>query len=52
MLSIVIIGMLIAFVAMVALLNGLLTWPQHAAGLTEPVTLQRALGWINAPVAC
>ncbi|MEP6669426.1 MAG: nucleoside transporter C-terminal domain-containing protein [Chthoniobacter sp.] len=51
MLSIVIIGMLIAFVAMVALLNGLLTWPQHAAGVLEPVTLQRLLGWINAPVA-
>ncbi|HYR59183.1 MAG TPA: nucleoside transporter C-terminal domain-containing protein, partial [Chthoniobacteraceae bacterium] len=51
MLSINIMGMLIAFVAVVAALNGLVTWPQRAFGLAAPVTIQQALGWINAPVA-
>ena len=51
MLSMNVLGMLIAFVAMVAFLNALFTWPQHAAGVAAPATLQQVLGWINAPFA-
>ena len=51
MLSINVMGMLIAFVAVVALLNGLIVWPQHALGLTNPFTIQQILGWLNAPFA-
>jgi concentrative nucleoside transporter, CNT family len=51
MLSINVIAMLIAFVAVVALANFLLTWPQAHLGVTRPVTLQALLGWINAPFA-
>jgi CNT family concentrative nucleoside transporter len=51
MLSINVLGMLIAFVAMVALLNALLAGLQHGVGVAAPVTLQQLLGWINAPFA-
>jgi CNT family concentrative nucleoside transporter len=51
MLSINVMGMLIAFVAMVALLNALFTGAQHGLGVAAPVTLQQLLGWMNAPVA-
>lgn len=51
MLSINVLGMLIAFVAMVALLNSLLGGIQHALGAANPITLQQFLGWINAPFA-
>ena len=51
MLSINVMGMLIAFVAVVALLNGLILWPQHAFGLATPLTIQQMLGWLNAPFA-
>lgn len=51
MLSINVMGMLIAFVAVVALLNGLIVWPQHLLGLTTPLTIQQMLGWLNAPFA-
>jgi CNT family concentrative nucleoside transporter len=51
MLSITVMAMLVAFVAIVALLNGLITWPQHALGVQAPLTLQQMLGWINAPFA-
>ncbi|HEV7403842.1 MAG TPA: nucleoside transporter C-terminal domain-containing protein [Chthoniobacteraceae bacterium] len=50
-LSLNIIGMLLAFVAVVALLNALIAWPQQAAGVASPVTLQQALGWLNTPFA-
>jgi concentrative nucleoside transporter, CNT family len=46
-----VIAMLIAFVAVVAMANFLLAWPQELAGISEPVTLQRIFGWINAPFA-
>lgn len=46
-----VLGMLIAFVAAVALLNYILGWFQRHAGIAEPVTLQNILGWINAPFA-
>jgi CNT family concentrative nucleoside transporter len=51
MLSINVMGMLIAFVAIVALLNGLIVWPQHALGVATPLTIQQMLGWANAPFA-
>lgn len=51
MLSLTVLGMLIAFVAMVALLNALFMWPQHSLGVTSPVSLQQILGWLNAPMA-
>ncbi|MHB1308893.1 MAG: NupC/NupG family nucleoside CNT transporter [Limisphaerales bacterium] len=58
MLSINVLAMLIAFVAVVALANHLVTLPQNliAAAFTTPdsfqaVTLQQAFGWVNAPFA-
>jgi len=51
MLSINVIAMLIAFVAVVALANFLLAAPQSYFGVAKPVTLQVFLGWINAPFA-
>jgi CNT family concentrative nucleoside transporter len=51
MLSINVMGMLIAFVAVVALVNGLIVWPQHAVGIASPLTIQQMLGWLNAPFA-
>jgi CNT family concentrative nucleoside transporter len=43
--------MLIAFVAMVALVNFTLAWIQHKCGVANPITLQNVLGWANAPFA-
>jgi CNT family concentrative nucleoside transporter len=51
MLSITVMAMLVAFVAIVALANGLVAWPQHAFGLQSPLTIQQMLGWMNAPFA-
>lgn len=51
MLSINVIAMLIAFIAVVALANYLITFPQTRMGVTDPVTLQRIFGWLNAPFA-
>jgi len=51
MLAINVMAMLIAFVAVVALLNFLLAWPQARLGVETPVTLQALLGWVNAPFA-
>ncbi|HTJ00315.1 MAG TPA: nucleoside transporter C-terminal domain-containing protein [Dongiaceae bacterium] len=51
MLSINVIAMLIAFIALVALLNFVLSWPQQRLGVATPVTLQAILGWLNAPFA-
>lgn len=50
-LAINVIAMLIAFVAVVALANALLAWPQQALGAAVPVTLQQIFGWINWPFA-
>jgi CNT family concentrative nucleoside transporter len=50
-LAINVIAMLIAFIALVALVNFLLTWPQARLGVAAPVTLQMLLGWLNAPFA-
>jgi CNT family concentrative nucleoside transporter len=51
MLSLTVLGMLIAFVAMVALMNALFMWPQRGLGVASPVSLQQILGWLNTPVA-
>ncbi len=51
MLAINVMGMLIAFVAVVALFNAVFTWLQSAVGIAQPCTLQTILGWVNAPFA-
>ena len=50
-LAINVMAMLIAFVAVVALLNAVFMWPQRALGVAEPAELQQVLGWLNAPFA-
>lgn len=51
-LSINVMGMLIAFVAMVAMANFLIALPQtELFKVAEPVTLQKLFGWVNAPFA-
>jgi concentrative nucleoside transporter, CNT family len=51
MLSINVMAMLIAFVAVVALANYVITFPQTRMGVVQPVTLQTVFGWVNAPFA-
>lgn len=51
MLSINVIAMLIAFIAVVTMANFLITYPQTHLGVAHPVTLQTIFGWINAPFA-
>ena len=51
MLSINVIAMLIAFIALVALVNFLLVFPQDKLGAAAPIRLQTMLGWLNAPFA-
>jgi concentrative nucleoside transporter, CNT family len=51
MLTINVLAMLIAFVAVVALANYLLALPQTSLGLNSPITLQNLFGWVNAPFA-
>jgi CNT family concentrative nucleoside transporter len=50
-LSLNVMAMLIAFVAVVALANYLLGLPQEYLGVTQPVTLQKILGYAQAPFA-
>ena len=51
MLSINVMAMLIAFIALVAMANYLIVFPQAHAGVAVPVTLQMVFGWVNAPFA-
>jgi CNT family concentrative nucleoside transporter len=51
MLSINVLAMLIAFIAVVAMANYLITFPQAKLGVANPVTLQMFFGWVNAPFA-
>jgi CNT family concentrative nucleoside transporter len=51
MLSINVLAMLIAFIAVIALVNYILMLGQSSLGVVEPVTLQTLFGWINAPFA-
>ena len=50
-LSLNVIAMLIAFIAMIALANYLVGFPQTHLGVKNPVTLQDIFGWVNAPFA-
>jgi CNT family concentrative nucleoside transporter len=46
-----IIAMLIAFIAIIALANYVVGFPQAHFGVKNPVTLQNIFGWVNAPFA-
>jgi CNT family concentrative nucleoside transporter len=46
-----VLGMLIAFVAVVSMANALFAWVQSFFGAAHPLTLQHLLGWVNAPFA-
>ena len=46
-----IIAMLIAFIAIIALANYVVGFPQVHFGVKNPVTLQNIFGWVNAPFA-
>ena len=46
-----IIAMLIAFIAIIALANYVVGFPQTYFGVKNPVTLQNIFGWVNAPFA-
>ena len=48
-LSLNIIAMLIAFIAIIALANYVVGFPQAHLGVVHPVTLQNIFGWVNAP---
>jgi len=50
-LAINVMAMLIAFVAVVALVNFLLARGQELLGVAEPIKLQTIFGWLNAPFA-
>jgi CNT family concentrative nucleoside transporter len=43
--------MLIAFIAIIALANYVVGFPQTHLGVKNPVTLQNICGWVNAPFA-
>ncbi|HEX3798856.1 MAG TPA: nucleoside transporter C-terminal domain-containing protein [Verrucomicrobiae bacterium] len=51
MLAINVMAMVMAFVAIVWLVNFSLGWMQRKFGVDHPLTMQVALGWINAPFA-
>ena len=50
-LAINVIAMLIAFIAVVALANFVISYPQSRLGVAHPVNLQMLFGWVNAPFA-
>ncbi len=50
-LSLNICAMLIAFIAIIALANYAVGFPQTHFGVAHPVTLQNLFGWVNAPFA-
>ena len=50
-LAVNVMAMIITFVAVVALVNYMIQWPQLRLGVAEPVTLQQIFGWINFPFA-
>ncbi len=50
-LAVNVMAMVLTFVAVVALVNYTLQWPQIRFGVVEPVTLQQLIGWINTPFA-
>jgi len=50
-LSLNVIAMLVAFIAMIALANYIVSWPQTYFSVSHPATLQNIFGWVNAPFA-
>jgi len=46
-----IMAMLIAFIAVIALANYVIAFPQMHLGISQPVTWQNIFGWVNAPFA-
>ncbi len=46
-----IIAMLIAFIAIIALADYVIAWPQAHLGIAQPISLEKFFGWINAPFA-
>lgn len=46
-------AMILAFVSLIALANGVLGWAHRlvSPGITDPFTIQKGFGWILAPVA-
>jgi len=46
-----VLAMLIGFTAAIAAINFLLVQPQQWANVQDPVTIDRLLGWLNAPFA-
>ncbi len=50
-LAVNVMAMILTFVAIVALVNLMLQWPQTRFGVSDPITLQTIFGWINFPVA-
>jgi CNT family concentrative nucleoside transporter len=50
-LTINVLAMLLGFTAAIATLNFLITQPQEWAKVADPVTIDRILGWLNAPFA-
>ena len=51
MLALNVMAMVLAFVAIVALLNFIVQWPQMRLGVDQPISLEVLFGWINAPFA-
>lgn len=51
LLTINVMAMLIAFVAVVALANGMLSWLLGTVGVQNAAPLQTLFGWVNAPFA-
>jgi CNT family concentrative nucleoside transporter len=51
MLALNVMAMLIAFVALVALINASLRWVQGFWEVNQPIQLETIFGWLNAPVA-
>jgi len=43
--------MVLAMVALVALANAILQWPQGLMGVSDPIKLETVLGWVHAPLA-
>src|SRR6202789_1354156 len=50
-LALKLLAMLIAFIAIIALANYVVGFPQTHLGVKNPVTLQNIFGWVNAPFA-
>lgn len=50
-LAVNVMAMVLTFVAMIALVNFIIQWPQGRLGVEAPISLQQIFGWFNAPFA-